>query len=588
MTYEKDIPDYALVPAREPEERVLIPITQGAVYSPVQVTNITEKPKAIITIEEDILVPDTKPDLKEILMIDGKVRLSGREIDQISKGEDSVSLSGDVELQTLYLPERSDVCGPMISVTSRITFREQWHTELTTGAVLTLDSKIEKIEYMVINERKYRVKISLSVCARECLDSRIDVFEGLMDEEIQTLREKIEITNLAMRKKDILSIKEDLEIPPDQMVESILRQDIHVVENYRQATAEKVVASGFIYVNLLYSLDSPSGSSAPASAQTDKGTDTGADKDMHMGADAGAEGRSDGGSIDGTERICQLQERIEFTQFIPLGQGSQWSGSNLCFDGSDLKVKLTQSEEGMEIFRLEGDIVTWIDLYRNVEKELIVDGYHREKDFICDFETASCQTLVGQATGEATVREIISLENLQGEVERILYAAGELTGGTSQAEAGKVVTEGVLCGKLICLCSDNHGGSRIITTRHDVPFRCVTSAPQMTGSEMVSNRIYMKDLWVEKINSKQVELNGTVLVTSEMMCQKPFKVLKNPAFEEREGAGETKPMVVYIVKEGDDLWSIAKKFKTTRVAISQLNQMESESLAAGQKLLILK
>ena len=85
MTYEKDIPDYALVPAKEPEERVLIPITQGAIYSPVQVTNITEKPKTTITIEEDILVPDTKPDLKEILMIDGKVHLANREIDQISK-----------------------------------------------------------------------------------------------------------------------------------------------------------------------------------------------------------------------------------------------------------------------------------------------------------------------------------------------------------------------------------------------------------------------------------------------------------------------------------------------------------------------
>ena len=44
MNYEKDSPDFALVPAKEPEERVLVPITQGAVYSPVQVTNITEKP----------------------------------------------------------------------------------------------------------------------------------------------------------------------------------------------------------------------------------------------------------------------------------------------------------------------------------------------------------------------------------------------------------------------------------------------------------------------------------------------------------------------------------------------------------------
>lgn len=86
MTYEKGIPDYAMVPAKEMEERVIVPITKGAIYSPVQVTNITEKPKTTITLEEDILVPDTKPDLREILMIDGKSHLAVKEIDAVVKG----------------------------------------------------------------------------------------------------------------------------------------------------------------------------------------------------------------------------------------------------------------------------------------------------------------------------------------------------------------------------------------------------------------------------------------------------------------------------------------------------------------------
>ena len=101
MTYEKDIPDYAMVPAREIEEKVIVPVTGNAVYTPVQVTNITEKPKTVITIEEDILVPDTKPDLREILLIDGNPRLSSREIDCINKTDDYIGISGEVELQTL-------------------------------------------------------------------------------------------------------------------------------------------------------------------------------------------------------------------------------------------------------------------------------------------------------------------------------------------------------------------------------------------------------------------------------------------------------------------------------------------------------
>ena len=140
-----------------------MPITKGAVYSPVQVTNITEKPKTVITIEEDILVPDIKPDLKEILIIDGKARLSSREAEGIAKGDDYINLMGDIELQTLYLPEKQDSQCPVMSIQTRVPFKDRWHTSISPGATVILDCSIESIEYVVINERKFRVKISLAI-----------------------------------------------------------------------------------------------------------------------------------------------------------------------------------------------------------------------------------------------------------------------------------------------------------------------------------------------------------------------------------------------------------------------------------------
>ena len=173
MTYENDIPDYALVPAKEIEERTVVPITKGAIYSPVQVTNIREKPKTTITVEEDILVPDTKPDLKEILLIDGKSYLSSREVEQVVKNDDYISLSGEIHLQTLYLPERQEGNCPIIPIQTRVSFKEQWHTSLSAGATMILECSIEKIDYMVINERKFRVKISLAITAREYIEKII-------------------------------------------------------------------------------------------------------------------------------------------------------------------------------------------------------------------------------------------------------------------------------------------------------------------------------------------------------------------------------------------------------------------------------
>ena len=149
------------------EESVIVPITKGAIYSPVQVTDITEKQSTLLTLEEDILVPDIKPDLHEILLISGKPCLAVRETDQIARGDDYINVSGEVELQALYLPEKQEHGCPLVSIQTKIPFKDQWHMDLTPGTSLTLSCKTESIEHMVINERKFRVKIVLCVTARE-------------------------------------------------------------------------------------------------------------------------------------------------------------------------------------------------------------------------------------------------------------------------------------------------------------------------------------------------------------------------------------------------------------------------------------
>ncbi len=550
MTYENDIPDYALVPAREMEERVVVPITKGAVYSPVQITDIREKSKTTITIEEDILVPDTKPDLKEILLIDGKSYLSGREMEEIIKSDDYISLSGEIELQTLYLPEKQDGNNPIIPIQTRVSFKDQWHTSFSAAASLILDCSIEKIEYTVINERKFRVKVSLAITAKEYTDNKADIFEGLADEEIQVLRETVEFSSIALRKKDNLAIKEDI-LPKDSLrPENILKQDLSIVENYKQSTGDKVVVNGFIYVNILFSVYSGEDDDVPAC------------------------------------NLHQLQERIEFTQFIPVRQEGQASGCNVFFNDHDLRVKLTQDEEGRDVFRLEGDLLTYVELYKNTEKEIIVDGYHKQKDFVCDFVEENCKTLIGTIASEASVREILSLEGLGHEIEKILYQSADVISAESKAEQGKIITEGTLLAEIVCLSADED--KAIFTVKEELPFRVVTAMPHVSGDEIICHKIYIKDLWAEKINNKQLEFNAAVLVCGEVMRPTSFRILSNPAFEESSSHKEPLTMVIYVCKENDTLWHIAKKFKTSMDSIKQTNGIEEDVLNAGQKLLIVK
>ena len=52
---------------------------------------------------------------------------------------------------------------------------------------------------------------------------------------------------------------------------------------------------------------------------------------------------------------------------------------------------------------------------------------------------------------------------------------------------------------------------------------------------------------------------------------------------------EKRPGIVgYIVKEGDDLWSLAKNYSTTAEGIMEVNELASEDIKAGDKILIFK
>ncbi|WP_312355837.1 LysM peptidoglycan-binding domain-containing protein, partial [Aminipila sp.] len=68
------------------------------------------------------------------------------------------------------------------------------------------------------------------------------------------------------------------------------------------------------------------------------------------------------------------------------------------------------------------------------------------------------------------------------------------------------------------------------------------------------------------------------------------EVIQNVCFVESKEERGTKPgMVVYITKNGDTLWNIAKKYRTTTEMITEINELsEGQPLPSGMKLLIVK
>lgn len=183
------------------------------IYSGLKFVNVMIPRRYFVEVEEDVLVPDTKPDMREILSMDGRAVILNEEI-------------GEIVLKTIYLSDKVVEDG-VVYIDTKLQFK----TKLgDVGKAQAVNAKVETAEYTIINERKFRVKCKVEVAVREYLDSDLKIFEGLKDDTLEVLKENIDFTQVALRKKDRLTLNEPLIIKENQpLPEKLIKSDIRVM-----------------------------------------------------------------------------------------------------------------------------------------------------------------------------------------------------------------------------------------------------------------------------------------------------------------------------------------------------------------------
>ena len=544
------------------------PAGGSLVSSKLKLVDIKQKEPVRIFIEEDLLVPDVKPDLARIIAIDGKIKLSEKEIHTSQDTDETVRIAGELILQTLYVPENPTSEEPMVSIESRLPFRSEAAFKTGPYSDLALVPVIESIDYTIVNERKIRVKAAAYVNVREYSNVNIEVFEGIYNEELQMLKEKIHLTDVALRKSENTDLKEDLTLKENlPEIQKILKYDVNVVENHKQITKEKAVVNASVYCNVMYLGSQPATETEPSAD-----------------VNAAREESGDGPVL--------YQGKTEFTQFIrfdgdqsPAGQNP--AGSKVNFNLNSLNLKAKEDGNGKRnLFELEMNVDTGLELYKNIEKEVVTDVYHHRKDLHYDTEDIAVMSLSGSGVAELSVREIVNVPEKYGGVEKVAYISGNIAEKKSYIEQGKSIVEGTITIGLICTAADEKKTAFSIS--QEVPFRSAMEIPEITADMVAGNDILLKELWFEKINNRQIEVNAGIQINTAVSSQKTHTLVKNVSFLEGElNAGQIPGIIVYISKAGDTIWKVAKKYKTTIDELRKMNDLDlANEIKPGTKLLI--
>lgn len=392
-------PAVILQPQEMPEQKMpvpekateIVPLTADAIFTKMKTQQLKTIHTSELSIEEDLLVPDTEPDMESIFNIEGAITSCSL--------QDGMA-SGQMKLETMYLPGDTHN-DRVIIIEASVDFRKDLGPLPATEP--QLKCSIKSMDFRIINERKYRISAVIAMTVENVEATEQNIFQGIKNQELETRKETVNFLNFIMKKTKETEISENIPIKDESIRPvKILKSSFVTAENHRQLTKEKLISNESIWVRIIYM----------------------------------AEVASQGNLAN---NIMYFQGKVDFTQFIVFGE-EEVTACRINSDVSSLRAEVNSAGNG---FRIEGTARTEAELYNTKEAEVISDFFHRKEEMICDRKEEQVCSGMETKILETDLRETITFQQTSDLPARILYVDGKIleSGLNGTSVTGKMQME---------------------------------------------------------------------------------------------------------------------------------------------------
>ena len=519
-------------------------------YDNVRLRNWRRTWEYTLSFEETLLVPDTMPDMIQILFSEGHATPAQPGKTHYTSSD---TYSGEILLFTVYRPDGGSET-PVDVVRSTISFETNacWESSGTqSSSTQQADSdriyyatvRLKEAEPTRLNERKFQVRGKLCITVTEIQKTELHVLRDTSDQSLILKQETMEAADLIFETEEFADAEQEIAVEEDQPKPvRILKESFAITETHRQITSGKLIISGVLQTQILY-----------------------------LGEDD-----------EGETRICNRSEKTEFTQFIPLQSPLDSNLIKVDFSSDSLKLTI----ENQDTFQLEGQIRIQVHGYSNTQIPVVSDAYHKEKAIHFERENTTLSCLSDVLSGEISAREVVNLTEQDQHPGKLICGSILPCEISAHPEHDRIIIEGSVPVRILALDENE----RAFVIESEVPLRGAldTSAPT---SSLQTAHVFacsaIKDFWIDAINSRQIEINvsATIEVWISGSCE--FTSLEH--FISKAENPQQPAMAIYITSAGDNLWNIAKQYQCDEDTPIQINHLDpADPLKEGTKLLIVR
>jgi len=495
-------------------------------------------------VENDIIVPDSKPDISRVLLLDGDAYISSSDVMQ-----DKLHVSGTIGYKILYLSD--DAEQGVKSINTSVPFSETLEIpNVRHGMSAKVRGSIEHIDYEILNGRKVGLKTILNLNGKvsDVVDQEIvNDLSGI--DNIQTLRGSISINCFLGCNEDSLVVRENLELPAGKpTLKEVLRTDVKLTGKDYKVTDNKVIAKGDLNIQTLYLAD------------------------------------------DEEQSIQLVEHEVPFTQFIDVVGVHEAARCEVDFQLSDSAFDLGEDSDGeLRFINAEIPLKIYVSAYDEKSLATLEDAYSPRAKLDLETKPFHMAVLSHEENAQISVRDTLIVPEESPEIAEVFNVISKPSLTDCKIVDDKIVIEGVVNNSVLYL--SNNEDQPVYCFSQEIPFRQSIDARGIQSQARCEAELDVDHCNYSMIAANEVEvrlsLTAGIKVLDEAEIQTISRVIESPLDDKR--AVSQPSITIYFAQTGDTLWKIAKKYYTTVEDLRKANSLiASDVVEAGQQIFIMR
>lgn len=496
-----------------------------------------------ITLEDDMNIPDVKPDVNTLIYEKGTVK-----IDEVKPLSEHVNVKGRLIFCVLYQAGEGEM--GLASVNGEIPFEEQVFMEgVTAMDQVEVTSEVEDLKVNMINSRKLNIQaiLSMQLKTEEMYDEEAAV-EIYQDFPMEYRKKNMEVAQLAIRKNDIFRMKEEIKLPQNYPnIFQIIWDSTTLNDVEFRTMEEKISVQGELRVFLLYE----------------------------------AEGEE--------QQIRSFETTLPFNGIMECHGCQDNMIPDIRYEIGHLELEAKPDYDGEErIIGIEMVLDICMRLYMEEKVEILSDVYGVTKEVTAQMRGGEFKQLLTKTTGKCKISDHMKLNPSDARILQLMHSDGMVQiDNISVAEDG-VLIEGTVLVKVLYITGDDNNPYGCV--RGMIPFSYHLEVADISIDDYISLEPQLEQLAVTMLDSEELDVKAVIALRAVVFRKIKQDVIADLQVQDIDSQkiNSLPGISIYMVKSGDNLWNIGKKYYVSVECIKEMNGLSSDEVKPGDKLLIVK